>query len=248
MRATTSIGIAWLRTSAALATRDAELPRGCLPGALGELVLDGADLDVAVWWVGVHGGSGESTLERVFRGTRASGHRWPVACAPARPAVVLVARTDARGLWATQAALRDLHSRGLNVELLGLVLMADAPRRLPRAVRDLQRVVSGGVPRVWCLGWVEGWRDGEVPSRANSPKEAERLLEDLRAARGRRGAVDVNERSPANAVAGAGALGVPGAAWRGGCGVGAGWVWRWRRRRWGSSIRGRGSRRRGRSS
>ncbi len=70
--------------------------------------------------------------------------------------VVLVARTDARGLRATQAALRELHERVLDVELAGLVLMADAPRRLPRALRDLRRVVCGGVPRVWCVPWVEG--------------------------------------------------------------------------------------------
>jgi hypothetical protein len=124
-------------------------------------------------------GAGESTLERIFRGSRAAGHRWPVAPPGNAPVVVLVARTDARGLRAAQSAMRDWQTRGLNLRLLGLVLMADAPTRLPRALRDLQRVVSGGVPRVWSLPWVESWRVGEVPSRANSPREAERLLEDL---------------------------------------------------------------------
>jgi hypothetical protein len=66
--------------------------------------------------------------------------------------------------------------------LLGLVLMADAPTRSPRALRDLRRVVSGGVPRVWSLPWVESWRAGEVPSRSNSPRQAQRLLADLRSA------------------------------------------------------------------
>jgi hypothetical protein len=148
---------------------------------LGDLTVD-EQRGEALWWVGVHGGAGESTLERIFRGTRASGHRWPVAAAPARPLVVLVARTDARGLRAVQSAMRDWQSRKLRLQLLGLVLMADAPTRLPRAVRDLQRVVSGGVPHVWTLPWVESWRAGEVPSRANAPRETERLLEDLRCA------------------------------------------------------------------
>ncbi len=149
---------------------------------LGELVVGGWERDVLLWWVGVHGGAGESTLERIFRGTRASGHRWPVLAAPGRAVVVLVARTDWRGLRATQVAMGDWQSRGLSVEVLGLVLMADAPGRLPRGLRDLQRVVSGGVPRVWSFPWVECWRAGEVPSRANSPSEAERLLADLRSA------------------------------------------------------------------
>lgn len=157
-------------------TPEADSERG-----LGELVVDELRGEV-LWWVGVHGGAGESTLERVFRGTRASGHRWPVAAAPARPLVVLVARTDARGLRAVQSAMRDWQSRKLRLQLLGLVLMADAPTRLPRAVRDLQRVVSGGVPHVWTLPWVESWRVGEVPSRANAPRQTERLLEDLRCA------------------------------------------------------------------
>lgn len=138
------------------------------------------DARVAVWWMGVHGGAGEDTLEAVFAGSRAAGHRWRVA-APGlpRPHVVLVARTSARGLVAAQRAMRQLHEDQLVVSVLGLVWIADAPGRLPRALRDLQAVVSGGAPRVWSLPWVERWRLGELPSRSNSPREAERLLADL---------------------------------------------------------------------
>jgi hypothetical protein len=155
-----------------------------LPGGaerLPLLKLGREDDGVAVWWVGVHGGAGESTLEEIFGGSCAAGHRWPVAAVGSPPVVVvLVARTDARGLRAVQSAMRDWQTRGLGLRLLGLVLTADAPTRSPRALRDLQRVVSGGVPRVWSFPWVEGWRAGEVPSRANSPRQAERLLADLR--------------------------------------------------------------------
>lgn len=157
---------------------------------LGQRSVGERDRDVALWWVGVHGGAGESTLERIFRGTRASSHRWPVAPPPARPVVMLVARTDAWGLRAVQRAMHECQTRGLSLELLGLVLIADAPTRLPRGLRDLQRVVSGSVPRVWSLPWVESWRAGEVPSQANAPKEAERLLEDLRSAGPLRGETD----------------------------------------------------------
>src|SRR5665213_3599572 len=82
------------------------------------------DDGVAVWWVGVHGGAGESTLEEIFGGSRAAGHRWPVAPPGTPPVVVvLVARTDARGLRAAQSAMQQWQTRGLNLRLLGLVLM-----------------------------------------------------------------------------------------------------------------------------
>jgi hypothetical protein len=100
------------------------------------------------------------------------------------PAVVLAARTDARGLRAVQRAMREHLESALPVDVVGLVLMADAPGRLPRVLRDLARVVGGTVPRVWSLPWVEAWRAGEVPSPANSPKEADRLAAELRVALG----------------------------------------------------------------
>jgi hypothetical protein len=145
-----------------------------------------AELSIAWWWLGVHGGAGESTLEQLYVGTRAAGHCWPVA-EVGRPAVVLVARTHARGLLAVQAAVRDLSYRRVAVHLLGVVLIADAPGRLPRALRELADRVVGTelVPRAWSLPFVAEWRVGEPPSRANSPKEALWLLEELSGARDR---------------------------------------------------------------
>lgn len=156
--------------------------RGSRPAGLAYL---GVDQPAAVWWVGVHGGAGESTLERLFSGSCATGHCWPIASGGATvPAVVLVARTDARGLRAVQRAVRELVEHRLPVDLVGLVLMADAPGRLPRALRDLAGVVGGALPRVWSLPWVEAWRAGEIPSPANSPNEAGVLAGDLRAVLG----------------------------------------------------------------
>jgi hypothetical protein len=157
-----------------------------LPSAadrLPRLKLGRGDAGVAAWWVGVHGGRGESTLEQVFAGTRAAGHRWPVPPPGNPPAmVVLVARTNARGLRAAQSAMREWQAGELGLAVVGLVLMADAPGRLPRPLRDLARVVAGGVSRVWSFPWVSAWRVGELPTPANSPKVAAALLEDLRAA------------------------------------------------------------------
>ena len=67
------------------------------------------------------------------------------------------------------------------MRLLGLVLIADAPGRLPHALRQLADLIAGGVPAVWSLPWVEAWRVGDPPGPANAPKVLSRLLEDLRA-------------------------------------------------------------------
>ena len=144
--------------------------------------LEAGDAGVAVWWLGVHGGAGESTLEELFSGSRAAGHAWPLGASDAdRPRVVLVARTNARGLRSTQNAIRDCAGAGWAVGLVGLVLIADAPGRLPRALRDLAALIAGGVARVWWLPWVEAWRAGETPTPANCPREVRGLLGDLRA-------------------------------------------------------------------
>jgi hypothetical protein len=45
---------------------------------LEERVPGSSEGGVLVWWLGVHGGAGESTLARLFKGTRAAEHRWPV--------------------------------------------------------------------------------------------------------------------------------------------------------------------------
>jgi hypothetical protein len=119
----------------------------------------------AVWWVGVHGGAGESTLEQLFVGSRAAGHSWPLAAAGVAPAcVVLVARTHAHGLSSAQSAIREWAAGHVEMLLIGLVLIADAPGRLPRPLARLASLVCGGVPAAWSLPWIEAWRLGEPPA------------------------------------------------------------------------------------
>lgn len=141
--------------------------------------------EARLWWVGVHGGAGESTLEQLLEGSRAAGHAWPIVPADegARPArVVLVARTHARGLRAAQLAATEWASGDVPVDLQGLVLLADAPGRLPKPLKEFARLVAGGVPQVWHLPWVESWRIGEAVSEDTAPKDVARLLEHLRSA------------------------------------------------------------------
>jgi hypothetical protein len=128
------------------------------------------------WWLGVHGGAGESSLAALFPGFPAAEHQWPVHRS-ARTRVVLVARTNHRGMSAVQAAMRDWSAsyRG-HTDVLGLVLMADRPGKLPRPLRDLLRDLGGATPNLWRLPWIENWTVGEVPSLANAPtKEVEAL-------------------------------------------------------------------------
>lgn len=127
---------------------------------------------LGVWFVlGVHGGAGESTLEALLPGARATDHAWPISPDPRRPAqVMLVARTNHTGLLAAQLALRDWASGCAVVDLLGLVLMADAPGRLPKELRRLAGLVASAAPRVWELPWQPQWRLGQPTlERASRP-------------------------------------------------------------------------------
>ena len=149
----------------------------------------------AVWWLGAHGGAGESTLEELFSGSRAAEHAWPVAALGEPPAsVVLLARTHAHGLRAAQHATREWAAGEVRVRLLGLLLVADAPGRLPHALRQLADLIAGGVPAVWSLPWVEAWRVGDPPGPANAPKVLGRLLEDLRAMTEATASVNANRK------------------------------------------------------
>ena len=149
----------------------------------------------ALWLVGTHGGAGETTLAALVPEWQATGHSWPRAEATAPARVLLVARSNASGLRAAQAAMRQW-AAGLvpAVDVLGLVVLADAPGRLPRPLRDLLQVVGGGVPRTWSVPWVDSWRVGEPPALTNAPREAQRLVDELHAILGTGAAGTTNER------------------------------------------------------
>ncbi|MET9116001.1 DUF6668 family protein [Streptomyces longwoodensis] len=139
------------------------------PGAYGPAAPPGAPRRFS--WLAAHGGAGATTLSRVYGG-HDCGRGWP---GPGDPAsVLLVARTHAYGI---EAALRTLEvfrrgqaPRGL--DLAAVVLVADAPGRLPRplaqGVRLLESVV--GVHRV---PWVPAWRLGDLTGPP--PRETDSL-------------------------------------------------------------------------
>ncbi|MFF3062304.1 DUF6668 family protein [Streptomyces sp. NPDC057909] len=129
------------------------------------------------WWLGCHGGAGVTSLAAAVPGGDDSSRCWPLS-KTTRQRVVLVTRSHAAGLQATQWAARQWASGSLpSVELMGLVVVADAPGRLPAPLRDLVRLVSGGVPRTWSVPWIEAWRLGQ-PADA-LPREVAKLAKDL---------------------------------------------------------------------
>src|SRR3954451_18672344 len=153
-------------------SEDDRLPKFAIPAA------------DTLWWVGVHGGSGETTMSLLLPGTRAANHRWPIPPPPVPTPVILVARTHGSGLRAAQRAATEWASGVVQgVAVLGLVLIADAPGRLPRVLDDFADIVGGGVPRVWDIPWIEEWRRGEAPTPDNTPDEVFEVLESIYALR-----------------------------------------------------------------
>ncbi|WP_431837840.1 DUF6668 family protein [Cellulomonas sp. Y8] len=109
-----------------------------------------------VWLIAAHGGAGVSTVSAltglpVLEGPgREQGHR--------RGGVLVVTRTHAAGLITTQRLLG--RASALRVPLAGLLLVADAPGRVPRQLLDLIDLVRGAVsPRPsGRLPWVPALR------------------------------------------------------------------------------------------
>ncbi|SDP65293.1 hypothetical protein SAMN04487914_12367 [Arthrobacter sp. ok909] len=135
----------------------------------------------ALWVTGAHGGSGESRIADLIGGARATGHCWPVLQGGAKPRVLLVCRADMRGLTAARGALTEWVSGAAPaVDLLGLAVLADAPGKTPKPLRDFAAIVGGGAPRLWTLPWVESWRHGD--SRTLPPaREYQHFITDLAA-------------------------------------------------------------------
>lgn len=133
------------------------------------------------WFLGCHGGAGADTVHAAIPGGVNAGRYWPIPTPPHQARIVLVTRSHASGLRAAQAAAQQWVSGSLGggVRLLGLAVVADAPGRLPRPLRDLLGLISGGLPRVWQLPWVEAWRLGDPPDPEQLPAAYARLAADL---------------------------------------------------------------------
>lgn len=111
-----------------------------------------------VWVTGAHGGAGVSTLARIREGWQDGGVTWPSG---EHVPTLLVARTSAHGLQQLQLRLREWAAGQVpSVDLLGVVLIADAPGKLPAPLREMEALIVAGAPRQWSLGWDEATRLG----------------------------------------------------------------------------------------
>lgn len=135
-----------------------------------------------LWVVGATGGAGESTIASLVPGAQAAGHCWPglATLGPTYP-VLLCARTSMHGLTGAQDAAAQWAAGQLpDIHLLGLVLLADAPGKLPAPLAGLAKVVAGGVPRTWTLPWVPSWRTAApADDAADLPRPFRRFLAEL---------------------------------------------------------------------
>lgn len=136
-----------------------------------------------LWLVGTHGGSGASTLARLS-GALDAGGAWPDTGGTA--ACALVCRTHMAGVKAAQEALRQWAGGGApaGVELVGLVLVADAPKKPPVPVRELVEVLAGPLHQVIEVGWVEPWRAEAEPAESSAPRGVRTAIRDLAALAG----------------------------------------------------------------
>lgn len=127
--------------------------------------------------VGAHGGAGATTLAGLLDG-RDCGAAWPITSDGVRQQVIVCARTSFTGLKAAQAVAMQWASGCVPaVDLAGLVLLADAPGKLPRDLVDLQRHVSGAFACVWHLEWVpEARTTGQI---TRLPKHSARVIEEI---------------------------------------------------------------------
>jgi len=134
-----------------------------------------------LWITGAHGGAGESRIAELLDGARATDHCWPILQDGSKPRVLLVCRADMRGLTAARSALTQWASGAApEADLLGLAVLADAPGKTLKALRDFAALVGGGAPRLWALPWVEAWRHADTTTPPTA-RDYQRFITDLAA-------------------------------------------------------------------
>jgi hypothetical protein len=124
-------------------------------------------------WVAAHGGAGASTLATVFGGFDA-GRGWPRPDHGEPASVLLVARTHATGLRSVLESL-DVFRRGdvpSGLDLDAIVLVADAPGRLPRPLAQRVKAIESAID-VHRVPWIPAWRLDELNGRP--PRECDQL-------------------------------------------------------------------------
>lgn len=135
-------------------------PTGYIPGVRPPALddqLDGYAVEHSLtggtyWWMGAHGGAGETTLAAMDPNGWEAGHAWPLH--PAGSHVVVVARETATGLQAATNARKSIAAGAVpGVTLLGLVTIAAAPGKTPPTITQRLRLLEKAYPRTRRIPW-----------------------------------------------------------------------------------------------
>lgn len=152
---------------------------GGIPRFKETLAVEFIDPRTTISLVGAHGGAGTTTLS-LLTGLEDAGHSWPATFPAQANGVLVVCRSNVWGLEAARTAAQSVYGgRVAGVDLLGLVVMSDAPgRRLPKEITSLITHVAGAFPQMWRIPWMDGLRFGEL---TRIPSPVGRVLDELTA-------------------------------------------------------------------
>jgi hypothetical protein len=87
-------------------------------------------------------------------------------------------------LASAQDYAREFRDGGLRerLDLLGVIVSADAPGRIPPALRRFERLISGAVPILGEVPWQPGWRLAPAQSLEQPPTWLTKLQHAIAAA------------------------------------------------------------------
>lgn len=163
------------------------------PPGVGEVPDDGESVLSAVrgegtadlWVVGLHGGSGASTVAALL--TEVAGDEGPVVREhhgyshgqfPRSGRVLLVARDSGRGVERATRAAREWGAGETGLDAVGLIIVASGSQ-LPKGLRTELRQVMQMWPRTWRIGWVPTWHLESVPDVGTAGGRIRRTARDV---------------------------------------------------------------------
>ena len=119
----------------------------------------------AVWLVAAHGGAGATSLSHVWEPMGDAGQQWPAA--DEHPWCVVVCRSTKTGLEkAHQAVLQAWADRTGGCEVLGVVVVADAPGKLPKSLARKIAVIEE-IVEIWHVPYLTELRLAEAEELAS---------------------------------------------------------------------------------